>query len=92
MEDNALAHQTVQRVNVERRDAIGLKTLDWPSNSPELNKIEQCWDPMKDEISTYKFVCASIETVTPAKVRSLRPCAATAKEAGWPSAVTSGRE
>jgi hypothetical protein len=68
VEDNAPCHQTVQRVDSDCRKELGLTTLNWPSNSPDLNKIEQCWDPMKDEISIYHFVGASLETVMQAKV------------------------
>ena len=70
VEDNAPCHQTTARVDCDRRKELGLVTLNWPSNSPDLNKIEQCWDPMKDEISIYRFVGASMETVAHAKVYS----------------------
>ena len=70
VEDNAPCHQIVQRGDSDRRKELGLTTLDWPSNTPDLNKIEQCWSPMKDEISIYRFVGASMETVAQAKVLS----------------------
>ena len=70
MEDNAPSHQTTARVTADRdrRKELDLITLDWPSNSPDLKKIEQCWDPKKDEMSIYYFVGASIETVAQAKL------------------------
>lgn len=70
VEDNAPSHQTVRRVDFDRRAELGIKALDWPSNSPDLNKIERCWDPMKDEISIFHFIGASQETVAEAKVCS----------------------
>jgi len=72
VEDNAPCHQTVQRVDKERRQGLGLHTLKWPSNSPDLNKIERCWDPMKNDISTYQFIGASMETVASAQVVDVR--------------------
>jgi hypothetical protein len=68
IEDNAPAHQTVERVDRDRRTELGIKTLDWPANSPDINKIEALWDPVKDEISTFQLIGASKESVEEAKV------------------------
>jgi len=70
VEDNAPCHQTTARVDCDQRKELGLVTINWPSNSLDLNKIKQRWDPMKDVISIYRFVGASMETVTQAKVYS----------------------
>ena len=78
----------------DRRKELDLTTLDWPSNTPDLNKIEQCWSPMEDEISIYRFVGASMETVAQAKVISplqLYSCAnrqqATPTSVSWSSDI-----
>jgi len=63
VEDNTWYHQTTARVDGDRRKELGLDTLNWLSNSPDLNKIEQYWDLMKNDISIYHFVGASMETV-----------------------------
>ncbi|RPA93981.1 hypothetical protein L873DRAFT_1487928 [Choiromyces venosus 120613-1] len=49
-----------------------IKTFDWPARSPDLNKIEQCWDYEKDTISMYQFTGASQATIESAKDTLLR--------------------
>jgi len=72
VEDNTPCHQIVQRVDSDGRTELSQSTLNCPSNSPDLRKIEQCWDPMKDDISIYRIVGASLKTVMQAKVISSR--------------------
>ena len=67
VEDNAPAHQTVQRVDRELRHIKGIITFQWPTRSPDLNQIEGLWSDCKDEIATYQFTAASQATVEQAK-------------------------
>lgn len=71
VEDNAPAHKTAQSVDSEVRYQKGIITFNWPSKSPDLNKIEPIWNYEKDEISTYQFQRATQETVTSAKAALL---------------------
>ena len=48
MEDNALVHK---KVCIPPREALGMETLEWPPNSPDLNPIENIWSYMKDIIA-----------------------------------------
>jgi len=49
IEGNALAHFSV--ITRESRNTNLLSSLAWPSRSPDLNRIEEIWRRMKDEIS-----------------------------------------
>jgi len=69
VEDNVPPHQTMQRVDRDRQAELEIKTLDWPSNLPDLNTIEACWDSPNDEISTFHYIGASVATVEEAKVK-----------------------
>ena len=73
IEDNAPAHRAVVRVDTQRRRDLGIITLPWPANSPDMNKIERCWDPLKDSVAKFTFQGASRETVERAK-DTLRRC------------------
>ena len=48
MEDNAPVHK---KVCIPAREALGMETLEWPPNSPDLNPIENIWSYMKDIIA-----------------------------------------
>jgi hypothetical protein len=44
-------------VDFEAREAMNLKTFDWPAQSPDLNEIERCWDYEKVGLSS--LACCS---------------------------------
>ena len=48
MEDNAPIHK---KVCIPARENLGMTSLDWPPNSPDLNPIENIWSYMKDIIA-----------------------------------------
>jgi len=48
MEDNAPAH--IHHYHNLPREQLGLKKLEWPASSPNLNPIETIWCEMKDRI------------------------------------------
>jgi len=47
MEDNAPVHK---KVCIPARTKLRMTVLEWPSNSPDLNPIENIWSYMKDII------------------------------------------
>jgi hypothetical protein len=59
----------MQRVESDQRAQVGIKTLDWPANLSDLHKVEACYNPLKDEISTFHLVGASVARVEEAKVQ-----------------------
>jgi transposase len=52
VEDNASLHTKAKRLSESLKaypDYDGrVFTVGWPLRSPDLNKIEKCWDPIKD--------------------------------------------
>jgi hypothetical protein len=50
IEDNASPHVKARRFSIKERARYSgrVLTVDWPPHSPDLNKIERCWDPIHD--------------------------------------------
>jgi hypothetical protein len=48
MEDGALMHNG--HASAWWRAQIGLKKLQWPTNSPDLNPLEKVWKVCKDQV------------------------------------------
>ena len=62
VEDNASAHTTAWQLGEEERLRLGIRLVDWPAQSPDLNKIEPLWDYLKDSLEEYEFKGQSQET------------------------------
>jgi len=62
VEDNASAHTTAQVLGEEERKRLGIRSVDWPAQSPDLNKIEPLWNYLKDSLEEYEFKGQSQDT------------------------------
>jgi len=58
IEDNAPVHK---KVCIVAREKLEMVTLDWPTNSPDLNPIENIWSYMKDIIAKKYEDISSVE-------------------------------
>ncbi|RPA94430.1 hypothetical protein L873DRAFT_1701488, partial [Choiromyces venosus 120613-1] len=64
IEDNAGNHTQAARIDAEEASKFGIKRIPhkdspiaglpcWPTNSPDINKIEPLWRYLKDRIAKY---------------------------------------
>jgi hypothetical protein len=51
IEDNAPPHVKANRLFAEEKERRGIRTIDWPSNSPDLHPIENTFFELKKEVS-----------------------------------------
>ena len=72
VEDNASAHTTAQAQGSEERQMLGIRSTDWPAQSPDLNKIEPLWNYLKDSLEEYEFKGQSQETKNQVKAALVR--------------------
>lgn len=55
VEDNAGSHSAAQKLREEERNHLGIRTVKWPANSPDINKIEPLWHEMKDSMAQHEL-------------------------------------
>jgi transposase len=65
IEDNASPHTKARRWSKEERERYGgaIICIDWPPNSPDLNRIERIWDPLKDDFERLRSTQLSREAI-----------------------------
>jgi hypothetical protein len=65
IEDNASPHTKAKRWSREEREQYGgaIVCIDWPPNSPDLNRIERIWDPLKDDFEKLRSTQLSREAI-----------------------------
>lgn len=80
IEDNAPPHVKANRLFADEKRRQGIRTIDWPPNSPDLHPIENTFDELKREVealdlSTSQSIAAYHElAATVCRLLTMRPC------------------
>ncbi|KAF2177001.1 hypothetical protein K469DRAFT_697555 [Zopfia rhizophila CBS 207.26] len=75
IEDNAPSHIKAKRLAVEERQKYpGVYVVDWPVLSPDLNKIERIWEPLKDDVEALRVTPHVNSLAREAIKEKLRTC------------------
>lgn len=53
VKDNAPSHKKAKDYTAKLRKDASINTVNWPANSPDLNKIEPIWCVLKDQLQHY---------------------------------------
>jgi hypothetical protein len=63
IEDNAPPHVKANRLFADEKKRRGIRTIDWPSNSPDLHPIENTFFDLKKEVSALNLTTSRSNAV-----------------------------